>query len=355
MAAPSTRLQTLTNTYLIPGAVDSVINHSPVTSRLIGNAKKWSGSQLDRAIKHKSTGLGGTFSGLEEFSTTDVATSIKLTYYLGAYEQPVVVPGLEKLINSISEQTATSLVGYKTEEAKIELADGVAQLIFGNNNAEFNSIRDFADDGGQTANIGAQSRTTYAVLQGTDTASGGTISLTKIRTLMTAVGSVSTLGSRPTVGICTETIWDLVESLLTPTVQANYQANGYPMVTMNSRAPVRNTELMGVQGYVSLVYAGVPIVADERATSQTFFLLNEDALDWYGAKDPDLQSVDLGSADDLDSVYHRATPSKFHGFNWQPLMRPINQYGEVGHVFLFGQLVSWEPRRQGCLTAVTGV
>jgi len=326
-----------------------------VTSRLIGNAKKWSGSQLDRAIKYKSTGLGGTFTGLTEFTTTDVATSIKLTYYLGAYEQPVVIPGLEKLINSISEQTATSLVGYKTEEAKIELADGVAQIFFGNNNTEFNSLRDFADDGGQTASIGTQSRTTYSVLQGTDTPSGGTISLTKIRTLMTATGSVSTLGSRPTLAPTTETIWDLVESLLTPTVQANYQANGYPMVTMNSRVPVRNAELMGIQGYVSLVYAGLPIVADERATAQAFYEINEDALDFYGAKDPDLQSVDLGSANDLDSVYHRATPSKFHGFNWQPLLRPINQYGEVGHVFLFGQLVSWEPRRQGVLTGVTGV
>ena len=355
MAAPSARLQTLVNSYLIPGAVDEVINHSPVTSRIIGNAKRWSGSQIERAVKYKTTGLGGTFTGLTEFATTDVATSIKLTYYLGAYEQPVVVPGIEKLINSISEQTATSLVGYKTEESKIEMIDGLAQILFGNNNAEFNSLRDFADDGGQTASIGNQSRTTYTALQGTDTASGGTISLTKIRTLMTAVGSVSTLGSRPTIGICSETIWDLVESLLTPTVQANYQANGYPMVTSTSRAPVRNTELMGIQGYVSLVYAGVPIVADERSTSQAFYLLNEDRLDWYGAKDPDLQSVDLGDASDLDSVYHRATPSKFHGFNWQPLMRPINQYGEVGHVFLFGQLISWEPRRQGVLTGVTGV
>jgi hypothetical protein len=354
MAAPSARIQTLVNSYLVPGAVDSAINHSPVTSRTIGNARKWNGVQLERAVKYQATGLGGTFSGLEEFSTEDVATSIKLTYYLGAYEQPVVVPGIEKLLNSVSDTTATSLVGYKVEEAKIELADGVAQLFFGNSDAEINSFRDFADDGGQTASIGGQSRTTYSALQGTDTASGGTISLTKIRTLMTATGSVSTVGARPTLAPTTETIWDLVESLMTPTVQANYEANGYPQVTMTSRAPVRNTEFTGIQGFASVVYAGLPIVGDERCTSQTFYEINEDKLDWYGAKDPDLMAVDLGDTKDLESVYHKA-PSKFHGFNWQPLMRPINQYGEVGHIYLFGQLVSWEPRRQGCLTGVTGV
>src|SRR3990167_8126514 len=354
MAAPSTRLQTLTNTYLVPGAVDQVITNSPVTARTIGNARKWNGVRLERAVKYKTTGLGGAFTGLTEFSTEDVATSIKLTYDLGAYEHPVVVPGLEKLLNNVSDTTATALVGYKIEEAKVELADGVAQILFGNNNTEFNSFRDYADDGGQTASIGGQSRTTYTALQGTDTASGGTISLSKIRTLMTAVGSVSTVGARPTLAPTTETIWYLIEGLMTPTVQANYEANGYPQVTMSSRAPVRNTEFTGIQGYSSLIYAGLPIVADERCTSQAFYEINEDRIDWYGAKDPDLMAVDLGDSKDLETVYHKA-PSKFHGFNWQPLMRPINQYSEVGHIYLFGQLVSWEPRRQGCLTGVTGV
>lgn len=354
MSAPSARIATLVNSYLVPGAVDQVINHSPVTARVIGNASKWSGVQMDRAIKYKSTGLGGTFTGLGNFSTADVASTIKLTYYLGAYEQPVVVPGLEKLLNSISKETATSLVGYKMEEAKIEMMDGVAGLIFGNSNAEFNSLRDFADDGTLVGTIGTQSRTTYSALNGTATASSGTISLSKFRTLHSAVGAVSTLGSRPTLGATTETIWDLMEQLFTPSVQANYDANGYPQVTMTSRAPVRGSELMGVQGYMSLVYAGVPVVADERATSQALYLLNEDRLDWFGAQDPDLQSVDLGAETDLTSVYHRM-PSKFHGFNWQPLLRPVNQYGEVGHVFLFGQLISWEPRRQGVLTGITGI
>lgn len=354
MAAPSARLQSLTNTYLVPGAVDQVINHSPMTTRLIGNAKKWSGSRLERAVKYQNSGLGGAFTGLTEFSTADVPTSIKLTYDLGSYQHSVVVPGLERLLNSISEQTATDLVKYKIEEAKIEIADGVAALLFGNNDTIFNSVRDFADDGGQTATIGGQSRSTYTALQGTDTASSGTISLSKIRTLMSAVGGVSTGESRPTIAATTETIWDLTEQLFTPTVRASYEQSGYPQVTMSSRAPVRGTEFVGVNGFSSLVYAGVPIVADEKATSQAFYLLNEDRLDWYGAKDPELQAVDLGDDKDLTSVYHRA-PSKFHGFNWQPLMRPINQYAYVGRVYLFGQLVSWEPRRQGVLTGITAI
>lgn len=356
MPAPSTRLQSLINTALIPGAVDQVINYSPATLRLIGNAMEWPvGSRLERPVKVSSTNLGGAFTGLQEFSTSDVATSVKLTYDIGAYEHPVVVPGLEKLLNDGSEAQRTSLVTYKVEEAKAELASGIATLLVnGNSNANFVSLRDIADDGGQTASIGGQLRATYSSLQGTDTASGGTVSLTKIRTLISAISPGSIAGGYPTMALSDQTVWGLVESLLSPIIQAQYGASGYPQLTLKSRAPVKGAELMGAAGFNAIVYAGIPFVADEVATAQSLYMLNEDWLQWYGKFDPDLQKVDLGSDKGVQTVYHQA-PSKFHGFNWQDLMRAINQYGEVGHLFLFGQLASWQPRRQGVLTGVTGV
>ena len=58
--------------------------------------------------------------------------------------------------------------------------------------------------------------------------------------------------------------------------------------------------------------------------------------------------------ENIDGVY-MDVPSKYSGLNWSGLMKPVNQYGEVGHIYLFGNLVTNGPRRQGKLTGVTGV
>lgn len=339
------------NTALIPGAIGNLLGWSPAVLRSIGNAKPWpEGSRLERPFKWKSTGQGGAFSGLQEFSVADVSTSIKLTYDIAAYEHPVVIPGLEKLLNDASDRQITNLLGYKTEEAKAEIFNGLASLFYGYGDSEFVSLRDYADDGGQTANIGGQSRSTYSALAGTDTASGGPISFTKIRSLKTAVSSGTLL--EPTLALMNPTVWDLAESLFTPFLRSNYQAFGFPKITMASRAPVAGSELRGAVGFDALVWDGIPMVKDPKATAQAFYLANEDYFDFYGKQDADLKQVNLGSDKDLVTPYH-AAPSKFHGFNWKELEMGQNQYVWIGRVFLFGQWASFDPARQGVLTGVT--
>src|SRR3990167_10700667 len=119
---------------------------------------------------------------------------------------------------------------------------------------------------------------------------------------------------RPTVFDSNETIWDLYESLLTPTQRANYDANGLPVMTRQSKAPVRGAELKGAAGYIALTFRGIPWIADEKSTAQTLWASNENFIDWYGLSDPDLESISLGTAD-IEGVYSEA-PSKNTGFQW---------------------------------------
>ena len=177
--------------------------------------------------------------------------------------------------------------------------------------------------------------------------------MTKIATLVAAVSAGSAPRLRPTVFVSNETVWDLYEELLTPTQQANYQANGMPSMTRNSKAPVRAGELGGAAGFVSLSFRGIPFIADEKSTAQTLWAVNENYIEWYGLRDPDLQAINLGSAD-LEGPYSEM-PSAFTGFNWTGFIRPINQYGEVAHIYLLGNQVSFNPKRQGRLTGITGV
>lgn len=353
----SNRVTTITQDEILPKAVDTILGDNFITFRFLSNAQKWNGHQLSRPLKVNKSGLGGSFSGLDTHSTSTAETRVLMTYDLRGYEMPIAIPGMEKAVNR-TEAEVMNLVRTEIESAQEDALDSIGTMLYadgtGNTNKDFLGFDALIDDGTSVATIGGLSRTTYTTLAGTRTASGGTLDLDKVATLVSAVSKGSAMRQRPTAFISDETVWDLGESLLTPTVQANYEANGMPMVTRTSKGPVRAGELKGAMGFVAYTWRGIPWIADEKSTSQTLWAANENYLQWYGLNDPDMKAIDLGEGGNIDGVYVEA-PSKNVGFQWTGFMRPINQYGEVAHIYLLGNFTSWNPGRQGRLTGITGV
>lgn len=351
------RVLSFTQEELVPRAVDQVFNSNVLVSRLIAKGKKWVGESIKRPIRYQETGQGGSFSGMGDFSTAATTTTVRMSYDLRAYEHPVVVPGLERLMNEGPAQVV-NLMQFKLDEATMEVEDQIGDLMYGDGtggtpvNSDFLGLGAFVDDATDVATIGGLARATYSVLNATRTASGGTVSLSKMATLVSNVSAGSVTRSRPTLMDCNETVWDLIESLITPTLNAIYQTIEYTYVTRNSKAPMKGAELKGAQGFTSIVYKGIPIVADEKATAQTLFALNENYLEWYGKFDPRMTKVNLGTST-IDSVYADA-PSVNHGFNFSGWLTPTGSYGDVAHVYLFGNNISWQPRRFGKLISITG-
>src|SRR3990167_10739825 len=126
----SERVLSLTQDKLLPRVVDNVINSSVLAARTIGNGRQWSGETLRIPVKLSSTGLGGSFSGLDTFSTSTSETTQRLAFDLRAYEQPVVVPGMERSVNA-TEAQIVDLVKFKLEEAEVEAADAIGALLYG--------------------------------------------------------------------------------------------------------------------------------------------------------------------------------------------------------------------------------
>lgn len=341
---------------MLPKAIDTVLGDNWITYRIISNAKKWSGATLDRPIKVTKSTLGGSFSGLDTHSTATVETRQLMSFDPRGYEMPIAIPGMEKAVNR-TEAEVINLVKIEVESAQEDALDDVGTMLYadgtGNSSKDFLGWDALVDDGTSVDVIGGLSRTTYTGLKGTRTASGGTLTLAKMSTLINAVSAGSAARQRPTSMVCDETVWSHYESLLTPTQQATYAATGLPMMTRTSKAPVRAAELKGAGGFTSLTYRGVPIIADEKSPTQTLWAVNENYIEWYGLNDPDLKSISLGTGT-IDGVYAEA-PSKNTGFQWTGFMRPINQYGEVAHVYLLGNQVSFNPKRHGRLTGITGV
>lgn len=349
----SPRVLTTTQDKIVPKVFDNFLSDNFVTFRFVGNGKKWVGETLKFPVKIAKNTNGGSFSGLDTHSTDAVETRQNLAYNLKAYEINVAIPGLDKLINSVSESQVINLVKTEMESSAQDGMDDVADMFYGdgtgNSSKDFEGMGNLIDD---TTSIGGLSRSTYPTLDSYLLAFGGTMTLTKLATVFSGTSGGSASKQKPTLMGSDETVWDLYESLLNPTVRANYESTGLPVVTRSSRGALPAAQLKGAGGYTSLIYRGVPWVADEKSTSQSVFLWNENYLEWYGINDPDMQQVDFGDA--IDGAYNEI-PSKYSGLNWSGLMKPVNQYGVVGHIYLFGNFVSSQPRRLGKGTGITGV
>jgi hypothetical protein len=347
------RVTSITQDRILPKIVDQVLSDSFMLYRYISNGKKWSGETLKRPIKVSKNTLGGSFSGLDQHNTGVVSVRETMSYDLRGWEMPVTIPGLERVVNQ-GEAQVVNLVRAELESAQMDMLDDIASICYsdgtGNDSKDFNGLANIVDDGTTAATIGGLSRTTYPVLNSTRTASSGSVTLAKLATLFAAVSAGSAASQRPTIVISSEAEFNLYESLLAPTVQANYQTNGMPVVTRSSRGAISAAELKGTAGFTSLIYRGIPWVADEKAPAQTIWMLNENYIEWYGARDPELQSISLGSTHEGPI---NDQPTSNTGFQWTGFLKPIDQYADVAHIYLLGNLTSFQPRRHGRLTGVT--
>jgi len=356
-----TRVQALTQDWIMPKVQDNVLGSSILPLRVISQGKKsGSGYTIKKAVKLSTAGYGSSFSGLDTFSAAQLDTKQIMEYDYRAYRYPVAVSGMEVSVNRIPATQVTNLIVETLEEVQWEMADDLGDIMYsdgtGNSNKDFMGLDAIVDDGTTAGTIGGLSRTTYSTLNAIRTASGGTLTLAKLATLFSAISS-GTIMSTPNIIITNETVSDLYEQLLTPSVQETYSNLGYYQVGKVG-GPTRQQEgLVGTQGFVAMTYKGIPWVRDEKATAQTVWMLNEKTLNWYGLESaPELgyKSIKYGSKT-IDGVHAEAPMNKNTGFSWSGWKVPEGQYGLIGTLLIMGNLTCFEPRRNGRLTGVTGV
>ena len=347
------KVTSITQDTILPKVFDNILSDNWAGFRFISNGSKWSGETLHRPVKLVKSTLGGSFSGLDTHSTSTVESRRTMSYKLKAYEIPVAIAGLDRLVNA-TEAQVIDLVKAEMESTAQDAMDDIGDMFYldgeGNGGKDFNGLDNLNDDGTTSTNVGGLSRTDWPSLEGTRTDSGGVMTLTKLGTLYVNVSGGSASRQKPTSIVSDETVWNLYESLLSPTVSANYAMNGYPVVTRRSRGAIAAGELKGGMGFTSLIYRGVPWIADEKSTAETVWYLNENYLNWYGMKDPEMTSVNFG---DTHEGTYSESPTNNTGLQFNGMIKPTNQYGEIGHIYLFGNLTTFQPRRFGRLEDIT--
>jgi len=354
------RVDTTSERKLYAKVVDNVLSSATLSSRLQGNGKPFIGKTFDYTIKITDSALGEFFSGLETLSTAASDTTITLSYAHTAFAQPIVLPMLESFANSGPTQTI-DLDAFKYDEAVAEAKSALGTAMYGTGTAEQPlGLGAIVDDGTDVSSIGGNSRTTYSVLNATRTASGGTLSLSKLATLDDAVSAAGAESESPSLHVTTKTVWSLFEQLLSPSVRADYASIGYNALGVRGDAVLKSrADLKGAAGFTALTYRGVPVIKDEKCTAQNWFMLNERYIEWRGRSvvpakfAGQLEKVDLGTPKTVEGV--AAMPSKYNGWFMQKAQMMPNQAGMIGRLYVIGQMCTSQPRRHGRLTGILGV
>jgi len=337
---------------------DTILNSTTFASRVIGMGMSFSEQTLNKTVKISKTNQGQFFSGLETLNSAAIDTTIEMTYGDAGYTHPFVDVMRESFARANNSQDINQYK-FRREEGQNEAMQDLSTAFYSVRTDDFVGLGAIVDDGTDSDSIGGQSRTTYSELNATVTASGGTLTLAKMSTLIDAI-SDSYESENPTIGLTTWTVWSYFESLLSPVVRASYSTIGYNKLPVRGDEVVASkAELKGGAGFTALTYRGIPIIRDKACTSGYMYFLNENYLDWYGRTivPPQyrkfLSAVNLGRPTTIEG--QAAKPTDYHGFFYQKDQMMQNQAGLIGRLYVIGQLASFQPRRQGVLTGITGV
>jgi len=332
------RVDTLTLDYLVPQVVDTVLRGNVFATAMLAKTKKFRSSTMDFPVKYQKGVAGTSFSGFDVLPTSASDTRVLMVYTPRFYAINVALPGTEIAANN-TIQKVMDLATVEMRSRAQDMADDIGTILYadgtGNGSKDFLGLGVVVDD---TLSIGGLSRSTYATLASTVTASSGTISLAKMRTLYNAIADATVI---PTTSYTTYAISALYESLLQPQERI--------MKDVNLAANFK-----GYTGFKSLEFAGLPVIADRKCTSGVLFFLNEEYLDFYALPTaiPQFGGEPVAVASKL-FVGNSYNEVGSLGFSWTGWIKSTNQFAFNSFITLGGNLMTDNPRRHGKLTGIT--
>lgn len=355
------RVQTITQDKILPVVVDQVLNSTVFVARLLAAPKRWSGETYKTPIRValNSASTGGSFDGLDTFTSAQQDTRKTLVSNPKAYARSVIIGGIEQSTNETDAQVL-SLVKTEMETAKDTMIKDLGTLFYGdgtgNSGKNFNGLNDYVDDGTVAGTFRGLSRTTYPVLKSYYDAATGVLAIADFKAALKASQAASNLNSRPNIGIGDQTTWDIVEALFA-LPDPNYTATNLAMISATSKGMVRDADMLkGAQGYVAVSYRGIPIVGDDETPTGRFYFLNETEHDFVSLKGVDLDQIPrLASGGDIRSSYAGNTAVVGNApIQWRSFQTPDAQYSKIGHFIMLGNFVGNRPNRCAVLKGITG-
>jgi hypothetical protein len=294
-------------------------------------------------IKYQKGVASVAFNGFDLLPISQQPVSINMTFYPTFVAANIALAGSDLSVNKTQLQTLNLMTTMMESRAQ-DMADDVGNFFQGDGTSFGNKapmgLAGIVDNGTTLATYGGLSRSTYTGLNATVTASGGTISLLKVRQLWNSISDGSV---RPDTIFTDYTTWSYFEQLLTP-----YQRNNLALGKTAS-------ESGQVSGYADLHWDGMEIHRDKKITTGSFYMLNTNFLHFYGLNWWEGTKVTPAAKAIEGNVYEDSTYAPSNAFTWTGWIRAYNQGAINGFMIMGGDLISTNPFRNGVLTGVTGI
>lgn len=307
MALTYDQVTAITQKKFIPKMYDNIFDSNPLLQR--AKKKGWyekldGGERIVVPLIYATTSASGWYSGSETLDTSDNQNISAAEYQWKQLYANITIRRDEELKNSGDSQIL-SLVKNKMKIAEKTMADTLGTAVYsdGSNAKAIVGLRDIvATD--QT--VGGISQTDNSWWQGKVDSSSTVLTMSVLQTQHTAA---TVDNDTPTVGVCTRSIYDLYYNLLQP------------------QQRFADTEV-AKGGFSSLMFNGIPVIADSHCPSSHFFFLNENYLHLWAHKEEDMRM--------------------------EPFMKPVNQNIKVAKIYFMGSFGSSNNRLHAKLSAIAG-
>lgn len=329
---------TTTQPKLLAKVVDTILGANVLFSRIVRKGSKWNGRKVQVPVKVSTNTGGGSFRGADILGTSSTDNRQLMEFTPFHYSMPSHIM-LDELTANQSPEGVTDLMKVTLQSDAQDMADDLGTLFYldgtGNSSKDPLGMAAHIDDGTSVATYGGLSRSTYTTLKSTVTASGGLFTLAKVDTLYDAVTEGM---QKPTIGVTTEAIFSFYGQLLRPQERINKNVS-------------TTGGLKGGTGFTGLDYRGADIVADPKCTSQTFFFVNEQTMEFKSSVLAGTKPVQYGNQIEGNNY----DDNMGFGFSFSDWILPANQAVWIGHHYFGGIFYCTNPRYNGKLTGISSI
>lgn len=306
-------LTSITREKVLPKIVDQISKDQPLLGRLFDNISLWKGGKtIEQPVKYRHNSQGGSYSGLEVLSTSQEQTRTRAQWEVKQLYQPIVLSNIDLAKNK--GEGVADLMATEMEEAEESLKDKFCTQLFsdgtGNNGKNLTGLIAAIDDSTYVDTYGGIVRSTYTWFKANY--SNANTALT-VALMATMFDSCTSGQDSPDLIVTTKTLF------------TKYEAVAQTYIRFMAQNGSVNKADMGIKG---LSFRGALVIADEYCPSGNMWFINTKYVRLFYMKHPE-------------------HPTDKRGFAMTPLRNPVNQDGQVGFIFWYGQLVNLKPVRSG--------
>ena len=310
----TTLLTTTLEIFLDKTPKDAIFNSIPLLDQLQKRGKKMNegGTTWLVPIMYDDNDTGGSYSGWDTLNISPQEGFTNMQVGPRYYHWALAIDG-QSLSENDGPARMVNILSTKWMQLEKSARNDINTALYGdgtgNNSKDLQGLALLVDAAGTYGNIARASNSWWSAVE---TAVGGSLQITGQYGLRRLYNDVSSgQGSEtPDMYLTTSVIHEAYEALMDPYMR--YTNRGTMDVGYDSTA---------------LIFKGKPMYWDDACTSGVLYALNLDYLSLYVRSGRD--------------------------FNHTEFQKPINQDGQVAHVFWAGNLVCQNCRHQGKQTGIT--